>query len=163
MALFHFACCSWFPLWVLTFFKVRQSSPIVSYLGSILIKQTVINLSLLIRHNHTWVKYSDALSRRELNPNGSYKPISHPQGFMQSSAGNCNEVCRDGTDIDMLTRAKQCEKYLMNTWGRLQFVCVKQMTWAELHAELIIALINGLKCLLAKEKLLYMCQFIVWV
>lgn len=42
---------------------------------------------------------------------------------MESSASNCNEVCRDGTDIDMLTRAKQCEKYLMNTWGRLQFVC----------------------------------------
>lgn len=162
MALFHFACCSWFPLWVLTLFKVRQSSPIVSHLGSILIKQTIINLFLLIRHNHTWVKHSDALSRRQLNPKGSYKPISHPQGFMQSSAGNCNEVCRDGTDIGMLTGAKQCEKYLMNTWGRLQFECeTNDMSRATCRINYCIN--KWIKISPSQKKLLYMCQFIVWV
>lgn len=47
----------------------------------------------------------------DLTPNGSYKASSHPQGCLQSSAGDCNEVWHDGMDIDMLTRAKQCEKY----------------------------------------------------
>lgn len=87
----------------------------------------------------------------DMNPNGSRKAISHPLGSLQSSAADCNEVWLDGTDIDMLTRAKQREKYLITTWGWLQIV------WNRWHMSTAMCRINRLNCLLAKEKLPYVC------